>query len=84
MTDNIVEDALGRVLAYLRLSGVSVDTDTTRAALRLVDDTLEAGEEGLLERLMAAVPERFALEQPAPPMLAPPVHHGSIHYPRRP
>ncbi|MCH2559007.1 MAG: hypothetical protein MK005_17105 [Alcanivorax sp.] len=80
MTDNIVEDALGRVLAYLRLSGVTVGTGTTRAALRLVDETLEAGEDGLLERLMVAIPERFGLDQPEPPMLAPPVHHGSIHY----
>lgn len=83
MTDNIVEDALGRALTYLRLSGINVDTGTTRAALRLVDEALEEGEEGLLERLMTALPERFGLEQVSVPSAAPPIHHGGIHYARR-
>lgn len=83
MTDNIVEDALGRALTYLRLSGITVGTGTTRAALRLVDEILEQGEEGLLERLMAVLPERFNLEPPTIPVAAPPIRRGGVQYQRR-
>ena len=59
MSDNLVEDALGRALAYLRLAGLDADPALTRRALRLVDEMLEQGEDGLVERVMTALPERF-------------------------
>ncbi|QJX01602.1 hypothetical protein HML84_02300 [Alcanivorax sp. IO_7] len=80
MSDNLVEDALGRALAYLRLAGLDADPALTRRVLRLVDEMLEQGEDGLVERVMTALPERFPVPEPLEPMGAPPVHRGAIGY----
>ncbi|MBL7249719.1 hypothetical protein ACLD02_10070 [Alloalcanivorax sp. C16-2] len=80
MSDNLIEDALGRALAYLRLAGLDADPALTRRALRLVDEMLEQGEDGLVERVMSALPERFAVPEPPEPLGTPPIHRGAIGY----
>ena len=80
MSDNLIEDALGRALAYLRLAGLDTDPALTRRALRLVDEMLEQGEDGLVERVVSALPERFQVPGVPEPRVAPPLNRGAIGY----
>lgn len=81
MQHTTVEEALGRVLAYLRGSGLMVTPAVTRDALRLIEQALDADpRHDLVETVMRRLPDHFSLPSMPIPEVAPPVHHGSLRY----
>lgn len=78
------EQALARVLAYLRGLDIPLTVDASIAALKLVEEALAANEADLYSHIMDRLPERFALPELQLPPLAPPIHRGSIGYANRP
>lgn len=81
MPYTLVEDALGRVLAYLRGSGLTVTPASTRKALRLIEQALDEDQQAnLVATVMRRLPDHFDLPAAEIPKIAPPVHHGSLHY----
>ena len=76
------EIALGRVLAYLRLSRMPIDREAMLEALTLVQEALreEEGLEPLLQALIRRLPERFSLPDPPLPTPCPPLRRGSLQY----
>ena len=81
MSHTTAEEALGRLLAYLRGSGLSITPEMTREALRLIAVALdEEQQDTLLENVIQRLPGAFDLPRETLPELAPPVHHGSVHY----
>lgn len=80
MERTLGEFALGRVLAYLRWSGLALTPDAVRLALQVVESALEAGEGDLLRRVMDDVPRRFELPGAQLPPPPPPIRRGSIGY----
>jgi hypothetical protein len=78
------EQALARVLAYLRGMDIPLTVDTSIAALKLVEEALAASEADLYGYIMDRLPERFALPELQLPPLTPPIRRGSIGYANRP
>jgi hypothetical protein len=74
------EYALGRVLAWLRWSGVPLDPDTTRTALHIVEQAVVDGDANLIRRVMEALPQRIALPELCLPPASPPIKRISLGY----
>lgn len=80
MVRSTAEYALGRVLAWLRWSGVAVTPDMTRVALSIVEHALADGEADLLQRVMEALPNRITMPEIVLPPAALPIKRISLGY----
>lgn len=81
MPETQCQQALERVLTYLRDSGIDLNADTCRQALRLVDQALTVGDgPDLPARCIDRVPEYFNLPAMDIPPPAPPLERGHIGY----
>lgn len=81
MPDTLCQQALERVLTYLRDDGVELCAETCRQALRLVDDAMTDGDgTDLPARCIERVPEYFALRGIDIPPANPPLERGHIGY----
>lgn len=77
----VCQQALDRIIAYLRGCGVEPTPDVCRKALQLVDRALaEADGESVMERAMNLIPDFFNVPQGAIPTQSPPLIRGSIGY----
>ncbi|MEQ5834027.1 hypothetical protein [Marinobacter sp. NFXS9] len=77
----VCQQALDRLIAYLRGCGVEITSENCRKALQLVDRALaEAGSRDVMARAMDMIPEYFDLPPLAIPMQSPPLMRGSIGY----
>ncbi len=74
------EVALGRVLGYLRMSGMKVTPAVQRQALAVVMEALEKGDTEPFGACMALARERFHLGLEVAVAPAPPIRRGSIGY----
>jgi hypothetical protein len=74
------EYALGRVLAWLRWSGVAHSPDMTRQALLIVEQALADGDAELISRVMVELPRRIALPEIRLPPAALPIKRISLGY----
>jgi hypothetical protein len=82
MARTAAEYALGRVLAWLRWSGVPDSTDMTRLALGIVEQAMtEAdGDADLINRVMDELPHRIVLPEVRLPPAALPINRISLGY----
>ncbi|EON92770.1 hypothetical protein MARLIPOL_08454 [Marinobacter lipolyticus SM19] len=81
MPETVCQLALERVLTFLCDSGVDLDSETCRTALRLVDDALTEGDgPDLTARCVDRVPEYFSLPEMNVPLAGPPLERGHIGY----
>ncbi len=80
MAKALCQQALDRVIAYLRGYGVELTPMVCRQALRVVDAAMEEGENGLMERVIDRVPEFFNLPELRAPLQRPALKRGSIGY----
>jgi hypothetical protein len=80
MARTAAEHALGRVLAWLRWSGVPHSPDMTRLALRIVEQALADGDADLISRVMEELPHRIALPEIRLPPAALPIKRISLGY----
>jgi hypothetical protein len=80
MARTTAEYALGRVLAYLRWSGVPPTRDMTHMALLIVEQVVAEGDADLIERVMAELPNRIAGPDLRLPPATPPIKRASIGY----
>ena len=80
MARSTAEYALGRVLAWLRWSGVPPGADMTRMALQLVEQAAAEGEAGLISRVMETLPQRIAVPAVRLPPAALPINRISLGY----
>lgn len=78
------EQALARILAYLRGMDVPLTVDASIAALRLVEEALATNETDLYGYIMDRISERFTLPELQLPPLTPPIRRGSIGYANHP
>jgi hypothetical protein len=74
------EYALGRMLAWLRWSGVPHSPEMTRLALLVVEQALADGEADLIGRVMEELPRRIDLPEIKLPPAALPVKRVSLGY----
>jgi hypothetical protein len=85
------QQALDRVITYLRTCGIQPSHAVCRRALQLVDDVFgeweSAGGDGaepaitwLMERAMDRLPTYFDLPEAKVPLQSPPLQRGSIGY----
>jgi len=74
------EYALGRVLAWLRWSGVAHSPDMTRLALLVVEQALADGDADLISRVMDELPRRIAVPELHLPPAALPIKRISLGY----
>lgn len=80
MARALCQQALDRVITYLRNYGIAPDVAVCRQALNLIDEELAQGSEGLMARTMDRLPEVFNLQEPVIPPQSPPLKRGSIGY----
>jgi hypothetical protein len=80
MARTAAEYALGRVLAWLRWSGVAHSPDMTRLALLIVEQELAAGDAELICRVMEELPRRIAFPDMRLPPSALPIKRTSLGY----
>lgn len=80
MSKAICQQALDRVMAYLRGYGIVPDNHICRTALDVVDAALAEGNEGVMERALDKIPEFFDLPEPYLHAERPPLKRGSIGY----
>lgn len=80
MAKAICQQALDRVIAYLRGYGITPTNDVCRMALEVVDAALSEGSAGVMERALDKIPEFFLLPEPQVPSQSPPLERGSIGY----
>jgi hypothetical protein len=80
MARNPAEYALGRVLAWLRWSGVAHSPDMTRLALLVVEQALTDGDADLISRVMDDLPRRIDLPEIRLPPAALPLKRISLGY----
>lgn len=91
MADLTLQRVFVRVFSYLTESGVEMDQARSRTLLKLLDDSLVAGEgpeatallseTELLARAMDRIPLYFPLPREKIPAPNPPLCRGSIGYP---
>jgi hypothetical protein len=74
------EVALGRVLAWLRWSGVPHSPDMTRLALLIVEQALADGDVDLIGRVMEELLRRIAQPEIRLPPAALPIKRISLGY----
>jgi hypothetical protein len=80
MARTSAEFALGRVLAWLRWSGVPDSFDMTRLALLIVEQALADGDADLMSRVMEELPRRITLPEIRLPPAALPIKRISLGY----
>ncbi|MGB5540806.1 MAG: hypothetical protein WBO37_12000 [Gammaproteobacteria bacterium] len=80
MARSNAEYALGRVLAWLRWSGVPVTRDMTRMALNIVEQALADGDADLFHRVFEALPKRIDVPEIRLPRAALPINRISLGY----
>jgi hypothetical protein len=80
MARSTAEYALGRVLTYLRWSGVPVTRDMIRLALRIVEQSMADGDADLIKRVMDELPQRIAIPEVRLPPAALPIKRISLGY----
>jgi hypothetical protein len=80
MARSTAEYALGRVLAYLRWSGVPVTRDMIRLALRIVEQSVADGDADLIKRVMEELPQRITIPEVRLPPAALPIKRISLGY----
>ncbi|TBW51560.1 hypothetical protein EZI54_16940 [Marinobacter halodurans] len=76
----VCQQALDRLIAYLRGCGVEITSENCRKALRLVDRALETGSHDVMARAMDMIPDYFDLPPLAIPQQSPSLMRGSIGY----
>lgn len=74
------ELTLGRVLDYLAQRDVKLTPERVHEVLRLIEQALAEGEDELLPRVFAVLPEHIELSTPNAPRPAPPIHRQSMGY----
>lgn len=74
------ELTLGRVLDYLAQRDVELTPERVHQVLQLIEQALVEGEEDLLPRVFAVLPEHIDLSSPNAPRSAPPIHRQSMGY----
>lgn len=74
------ELTLGRVLDYLAQRDVELTPERVHQVLRLIEQALAEGEEDLLPRVFAVLPEHIDLTPPNAPRSSPPIHRQSMGY----
>ena len=74
------ELTLGRVLDYLAQRDVELTPERVHEVLRLIEQALAEGEEDLLPRVFAVLPERIDFPPSGAPRSAPPIHRQSMGY----
>jgi hypothetical protein len=74
------EYSLGRVLAYLRWSGVPLTRDMTRLAFRIVEQAVADGDADLVSRAMEEVSRRIAMPELRLPPATLPIKRASLGY----
>lgn len=79
-TVTIYELTLGRVLDYLARCGVELTPAVVHEVMRLIQQALKKGNEDLLPRVFAMLPEYIVLPPLSTPQLAPPIHRQSMGY----
>ncbi len=80
MARSTAEYALGRVLAYLRWSGVPLSRDMTRMAFRIVEQAVADGATDLVNRVMEEVSRRIATPELRLPPATLPINRASLGY----
>lgn len=80
MAKALCQQALDRVIAYLRGYGIEPTTEVCRRALLVVDAALAEGSEGAMTRAIDRIPDFFDLPEPHIPVQRPPLKRGSIGY----
>jgi hypothetical protein len=80
MARSTAEHALGRVLAWLRWSGMPPGPELTRTALQLVEQAVADGDADLIRRVMEALPQRIAVPEVVLPPAALPIKRISLGY----
>lgn len=80
MAKAICQQALDRVMAYLRGYDIPLTNDICRTALEVVDVALAEGGEGVMERALDKIPEFFELPDIHVPPQRPQLTRGSIGY----
>lgn len=81
MPETLCQQALERVLTYLRDDGVDLCADTCQQALRLVNDAMTEGDgPDLPARCIDRLPEYFDLNGTDIPTSNPPLERGHIGY----
>lgn len=81
MPETLCQQALERVLTYLRDSGLELSRETCRQSLRLVNDAMTDGDgPDLPARCIERLPEYFELPGVEFPLVAPPLKRGHIGY----
>ena len=74
------EDVFNRLFGYLRLSGVSLNRDSTLIAFKLIEEILANDATNALEQVIAELPQHLDIPEISLPLLRPPVNRGSIGY----
>lgn len=74
------QQALQRVLDYLRLAGLEVTPEIEQRALLLVSGALASSPEDLLAECMQRLRAAFALPKHDPLLQAPAINRGSLVY----
>lgn len=82
MAKAMCQQALDRVIAYLRGYGVEPTHDVCRKALRLIDSAMDEGGEQLIARAIDRIPEYFELPDLEVPPQRPDLMRSSIGYHR--
>ena len=80
MARTTAEYAFGRVLAWLRWSGVPITSEVTRQTLRIIEQALADGDADLIHRVMAELPRHIAVPEVKLPPSALPVRRISLGY----
>ena len=80
MAKVLCQQALDRVIAYLKGYGVEPTNEVCRKALRVVDVAMADGSEDLMARVVDRVPEFFHLPELQVPTQRPSLKRGSIGY----
>jgi len=80
MARTTAEHALGRVLAWLRWSGVPYSPELIRLALAIVEKAVAEGETDLINRVMTELPQRIAVPEARLPPAALPIRRASLGY----
>jgi hypothetical protein len=81
MPETLCQQAIERVMTYLRDDGVELDAETCRQVLRLVDGAMTEGDgPGLPARCIELVPDYFNLPGMDIPAPIPPLMRGHLGY----
>ena len=80
MARTAAEYALGRVLAWLRWSGVALTPDVTRLALGIIEQAVADSDADLIRRVMEVLPQRIDTPDVKLPPAVLPINRISLGY----